>query len=115
MGPPLRAPRRSPDATTENQGQGADQPRSGSGREAPMSFRELTMTDVREVLRRVQAGQSAREIARAGVVDRKTAGRYIAASRACAMQADTPLDDAFVAAVAKRVQTRAAAEPSEAW
>ena len=48
-----------------------------------MSFRELTMIDVREVLRRMQAGQSARQLARDGVVDRKTALRYFEAARAC--------------------------------
>ena len=46
-----------------------------------MSFRELTMIDVREVLRRMQAGQSARRLARDGVVDRKTASRYFEAAR----------------------------------
>jgi response regulator of citrate/malate metabolism len=45
-----------------------------------VSFRELTMIDVREVLRRWQAGQSARAIARDGVAERKTAGRYIEAA-----------------------------------
>lgn len=33
-----------------------------------MSFRELTMIDVKEVLRRWSAGQSARQMARDGVV-----------------------------------------------
>jgi hypothetical protein len=36
-----------------------------------MSYRELSMIDVKEVLRRVAAGQSAREIARQGVVSRR--------------------------------------------
>jgi hypothetical protein len=48
-----------------------------------MSFRELSMIDVREVLRRWQSGQSARAIARDGVADRKTAGRYIEAAESC--------------------------------
>ncbi len=43
-----------------------------------MSFRELSMVQIKEVLRRWQAGQSARQVARDGVVDRKTALRYIA-------------------------------------
>ena len=42
-----------------------------------MSFREITMQDVREVLRRRQAGQSARRIARETGLDRKTVGRYL--------------------------------------
>jgi hypothetical protein len=41
-------------------------PRGGAGRrrEVPMSFRVLSMVDVREVLRGWQAGQRARGIAR---------------------------------------------------
>ena len=35
------------------------------------------MQDVREVLRRRQAGQSARRIARETGLDRKTVGRYL--------------------------------------
>ena len=53
-----------------------------------MSFRELTMIDVREVLRRMQAGQSARQLARDGVVDRKTASRYFEAARSCGLAAE---------------------------
>ena len=45
-----------------------------------MSFRELTMIDVKEVLRRWAAGQSARQIAREGVVSRRTASRYMLAA-----------------------------------
>jgi DNA-binding CsgD family transcriptional regulator len=41
-----------------------------------MSFREITMQDVSEVLRRWQAGQRARRIARETGLDRKTVGRY---------------------------------------
>jgi hypothetical protein len=46
-----------------------------------MSFRELTMIDVKEVLRRWQAGQSARQMSREGVVGRGTAARYIEAAK----------------------------------
>jgi hypothetical protein len=45
-----------------------------------MSFRELSMLDVRELLRRRAAGQSARQVARDGVADRKTALRYFEAA-----------------------------------
>jgi hypothetical protein len=86
---------------------------AGRRREASMSFRELTMIDVREVLRRLQAGQSARQLSREGVVDRKTAARYFEAARACAVEAETELSDALVAEVARRVQTRAEVAPSE--
>lgn len=78
-----------------------------------MSFRELGMTEVREVLRRWQAGQSARQIAREGVVDRKTATRYIDAAKAEQIALTTELTDALVAAVGRRVQTRPVVLPSE--
>jgi hypothetical protein len=48
---------------------------AGRRREVPMSFRELTMIDVREVLRRWQSGQSARQIARSGIADRRAVMR----------------------------------------
>jgi transposase len=80
-----------------------------------MSFREITMVDVREVLRRMQAGQSARRVARDGVVDRKTASRYFEAARSCGVEPDTVLDDGLVAEVARRVQARPQTPPSEAW
>jgi transposase len=79
-----------------------------------MSFREFTMTDVLEVLRRWQAGQSARRIARDGIADRKTATRYIQAALASGLEETTTLDDEAVAAVAQRVQQREPAPPSEA-
>jgi len=80
-----------------------------------MSFRELTMIDIREVLRRLQAGQSARRIARDGVVDRKTAARYFEAARACEIGPQTELSEGLVAEVAQRVQARPVASPSDAW
>ena len=43
-----------------------------------MAFREPTMIDVKEVLRRWTAGQTDRKIARDAGVDGKTAARYTA-------------------------------------
>jgi predicted DNA-binding transcriptional regulator YafY len=80
-----------------------------------MSFRELTMIDVREVLRRMQAGQSARQLARDGVVDRETAHRYFEAARTCGVGSETLLDDGLVAEVASRVQARPEAPTSEPY
>ena len=51
-------------------------------------FRELTMIEIREVLRRWQAGQSERKIGRDSTVDRKTAARYIR----WAVKLDVPRD-----------------------
>ena len=46
-----------------------------------MSFREITMQDVRELLGRHEAGHSGRRIARELGVDRKTVGRYLEEAR----------------------------------
>ena len=80
-----------------------------------MSFRELTMVDVKEVLRRFMAGQSARRIARDGVVDRKTAQRYLDAARACGLDLQSEPSDVQVLAVARHVPARPAGERSDGW
>lgn len=71
------------------------------------------MIEVREVLRRWQAGQSIREIAREACVDRKTARRYVQAAEQCGLANDAALSDEQVHAVAERVQARPAAPPSD--
>jgi transposase len=71
-----------------------------------MSYRELTMIDVKEVLRRWQAGQGARQIARQAVADRKTVARYVAAATELGLPCDRALDEGEVHAVAQRVQVR---------
>jgi transposase len=80
-----------------------------------MAFRELTMIDVREVLRRWSAGQSARRTAQGSGTDRKTVTRYVEAARACGVVAGSVIDDAIVARVAAHVQARETLPPSEAW
>jgi transposase len=76
-------------------------------------YRELTMTDVREVLRRRQAGQALRVIARETGIDRKTVRRYVDAATQCGLKGDQALDDALVHEVARRVQVRPSTAPSE--
>jgi transposase len=78
-----------------------------------MSFRELTMIDVREVLRRSQAGQSARQIARETGTDRKTVARYVEAAKSCGLDPQSELTDALVAEIAQRVQARPLPPPSD--
>ena len=80
-----------------------------------MSYRELTMMDVKEVLRRWQAEQSARKIARETRIDRKTVGRYIATAEELALPRDRALSDSEVHAVAQRHQARPSADPSAEW
>jgi transposase len=71
------------------------------------------MQDVREVLRRFQAGQSARQIARETGLDRKTVGRYLVQARAEGIA--EAVTDEMAGAVGKRVQERPLPPPSEQW
>src|SRR3954465_10051015 len=73
------------------------------------------MLDVIEVLRRWQAGLSARAIARAGVGDRKTVGRYIEAAKAAGVGLEDELNDDVVRRVLLAVQDRPMPEPSAQW
>jgi transposase len=78
-----------------------------------MSYRELTMIDVKEVLRRWQAGQSARRMSREGVAGRATAARYIEAAQALGLTPQSELSEEQVRAVAERVQMRSSPGISE--
>jgi transposase len=81
--------------------------------EVSVSFRELTMIEVREVIRRWHAHRSMREIARETGLDRKTVRRYIEVLRELGVARDAAVvDDALVHAVSARIQVRAAQEPS---
>lgn len=71
-----------------------------------MAYRELTMIDVREILRRWQINQSARQIARQTGVDRKTVGRYVDIAVKLALPLDRSLTDEDIHGVAQCVQAR---------
>ena len=58
-----------------------------------MAFRELRMIDVREVVCRRPGGESLEQIARAGVADRKTATREVAAAKAPGGEHESKLDE----------------------
>ena len=77
-----------------------------------MSYRELSMIDVKEVLRRWAAGHSNRKIARETGTDRGTTTRYIAIAEQLALPRDRELSDAEVHEVAQRIQARPVADPS---
>lgn len=82
-----------------------------------MTYRELTMIDVREVLRRWSAGHSNRQIALQTGAGRNTVGRYIEAAHEVGLTragADA-LTDEMVHQVAQRVQARALPERSQEW
>ena len=75
-------------------------------------FREITMQDIRELLRRHEAGQSARKIAHELGVDRKTVGRYL--EQAQKLETAVVTDDVALA-VGQRVQARPPLPLSQAW
>jgi transposase len=80
-----------------------------------MAYRELTMIDVREVLRRWQAGQSARKIGRDTGTNRKTASRYIGFAVQLGLSKDRELTDEDIQAVAQCVQDRPEPDRSREW
>lgn len=82
-----------------------------------MTYRELTMIDVKEVLRRWAAGHSERQIARTTGTGRNTVGRYIEAAEEAglARAAAGALTDDEIHQVAQRVQARALPERSQEW
>jgi transposase len=80
-----------------------------------MPYRELTMIDIKEVLRRWSARQSLHRIARETGVDRKTVRRYVHAANSCSLpQGREPTEDE-VHEVAQRVQARPLPDPSAEW
>lgn len=79
-----------------------------------MAFRELRMSDVREVLRRWQAGESLRQMSRAGVGDRKTMTRYVKAATELGLNCDSTLDDETVRRVLHAVQRQTEGRPTSA-
>ena len=80
-----------------------------------MSYRELTMMEVKEVLRRWTAGQRNREIARATGIDRKTVGRYVAMAKLLEVGSKHALDDHAAHEVAQAVQARRVQDASKEW
>jgi transposase len=80
-----------------------------------MPFRELTMIDVKEVLRRWSAGQSDRKIGREAGVDRKTVTRYVAAASGLGFERGREFNEDDVHRVAQVVQGRPTVAPSDEW
>lgn len=66
-----------------------------------MAYREMTMIEVKEVLRRWTAGQKTREIARATGADRKTVARYVAMAMEFGFRPEHVDDDSAVHDVAQ--------------
>ena len=80
-----------------------------------MPYRELTMIDVKEVLRCWSAGHGDRKIARASGADRKTIARYTKAAKSLGLERGCTLTDELVHEVARCVQARPLATPSDEW
>jgi transposase len=80
-----------------------------------MPYRELTMIDVKEVLRRWSAGHGDRKIDRETGIDRKTVARYAAAAERLGMVRGREMTDDDAHAVAQCVQSRPLVAPSEEW
>lgn len=80
-----------------------------------MTYRELSMIDVKELLRRWAKGHSDRRIARDTGTDRKTVGRYTTVAAELDLPRDRDLTDEEVHEVGRRIQVRPTAEPSEEW
>lgn len=80
-----------------------------------MTYRELNMIDVKEVLRRWSAGHSNRKIARETGFDRDTAQRYIEIAQQLELARGHEFTDAEVHEIAQRVQTRPARDTSVEW
>jgi transposase len=78
-----------------------------------MSYRELTMTDIKEVLRRWSARQSIHKIARESGIDRKTVRRYVKAAESCVLERGREPSEAEIHEIAQRVQARPLPERSE--
>jgi transposase len=80
-----------------------------------MSYRELSMIDVKEVLRRWSARQGDRQIAREAGADRKTIARYTKAAVKLGLERGCELTDDIVHNVAQCVQARPLTTPSDEW
>jgi transposase len=80
-----------------------------------MTYRELSMIDVKELLRRWAAGHSDRKIARETGSDRKTVRRYLSVAAALSLPRDRELTDEEVHEVGRRVQARELGAPSQQW
>jgi transposase len=80
-----------------------------------MSYRELTMIDVKELLRRWSAGHSNRKIARETAADRDTVGRYVDVAKELGLERGHEFTDEEVHEIAQRVQARPVRDASAEW
>jgi hypothetical protein len=83
-----------------------------------MTFREVQVYEIREVLRLWLRGEGYRSIARLSSVDRKTARRYVGAAVACGVVregGEDQLSDVLIAQVCERVRPHRPDGHGAAW
>jgi len=83
-----------------------------------VGFREVSVVEVREVLRGWLEGAGLRTVAERAGVDRKTARRYVAAAQAAGLQRDAgfaAVDDELVAQVVSAVRPARPNGHGSAW
>src|SRR6202035_4298481 len=90
----------------------------GLCRGGPLAFREVSVVQVREALRRWLSGDGERPIAGGVGIDRKTARRYITAALELGVDRDggeTQLTDELIGQVLERVRPHRLDGHGEAW
>ena len=83
-----------------------------------MSYREVSVIEIREMLRLWLQGLGLREVARLSGTDRKTVRRYVDRARACGLDRDggaCQLTDELLAAVIAGVRPSRPNGKSQAW
>ena len=83
-----------------------------------MGFREVAVTEIREVLRAWLLGAGLRRVAERAGVDRKTVRRYVAAAQSCGAVRDGgegQLTDGLLGTVAEAVRPRGPTGHGQAW
>jgi transposase len=83
-----------------------------------MSYREVTVIEIREILRLWLVGMGLREIARLSGSDRKTVRRYVETAQSCGLDRDGQVDqltDELLTAVIAGVRRKRPNGHSEAW
>jgi len=83
-----------------------------------VAFREVAVSEVREVLRLTILGRGLREVARLSGLDRKTVRRYLGAARAAGFEpaaGEAGLSDALIGAVCQAVRPARPSGHGQAW